>query len=272
MKNYFEAYKISERIYHIKDKLNVFSTLIVGKNMAILFDTSYGIGNLKIFVDDFVNVPYKVINSHGHVDHVGGNYQFEEVFIHQDDVELYIEHSNKEMRRQILNMARSEGIISDLDFEDENINSEVKLKTIEEGKIFDLGDITIEVISMKGHTKGSIGLLIREEKILLAGDGANPFLWLFDKYATDVNTYIDTLTNLKKLDFEYILTSHSEVLLPKNRVDDFLNCAKNIDLKKSMPFHHPFIKMENVYVYNHGNLSIDHPNFASIVFSPEKLI
>lgn len=272
MKNYFEIYKISDRIFHIKDRLNVFSTLVVGQDMAILFDTCYGVGNLKSFVDDFVNVSYKVINSHGHVDHVGGNYQFEEVLIHGDDVELCIEHSNKEMRRQILNVARSEGIISDLDFVDENINSKVNLKIIEEGTLFDLGGLTIEVISMKGHTRGSIGLLIKEEKILLAGDGANPFLWLFDKYATDINTYINTLTELKKLDFEYILTSHSKDLLPKNRIDDFLNCAKNIDLKKSKPFSHPLIKNENVFVYNHGNFGINHPNFASIVFSPEKLI
>lgn len=179
MENYFKTYKVSDSIYHIMDKLNVFSTLIIGNKMAILFDTSYGIANLKNFVDGLIEVPYKVINSHGHIDHVGGNYQFDEFFIHKDDIELYFEHSSKEMRLQIFDMARSEGIISDLESADVNSYLTANLKTIEPVVQLDLGGVTVEVISMKGHTKGSIGLLVREEKILLAGDGANPFFMAF---------------------------------------------------------------------------------------------
>ena len=44
---------------------------------------------------------------------------------------------------------------------------------------FDLGDISIEVVNMEGHTKGSVGFLIKEDKLLVTSDAACPFVWLF---------------------------------------------------------------------------------------------
>ena len=40
-------------------------------------------------------------------------------------------------------------------------------KLIDNGTIFDLGNMHVEVIPMEGHTKGSIGLLIKEHKLLI---------------------------------------------------------------------------------------------------------
>ncbi|MEZ0537055.1 MBL fold metallo-hydrolase [Caldicellulosiruptoraceae bacterium PP1] len=271
MRNFFEVFNVVENIYHIKDRLNVFVTLIVGKDEAILLDTSYGMGNLRRFIDEFIDLPYKVINSHGHVDHASGNYQFDEVFIHKEDIELCLDHTSEEKRMQRLTLAKEEGISIEQDENEYLKGGPGNLKEIDEGTVFNLGGITVEVIGMPGHTRGSIGLFIKERKLLLTGDAANPFLWLFDKYAANLSAYINTLRKIKELDFNYFLTSHNLDLLPKRRIDDFLECALNIDINKSKPFDHPFFKEYNAYVYNHGNLDFNHPNFASIVFSPEKL-
>lgn len=51
MKEYFNVKKVKDGVYHISDPINgsamVCSTLILGNEKALLFDTGYGIGNLE---------------------------------------------------------------------------------------------------------------------------------------------------------------------------------------------------------------------------------
>ena len=45
--SYFTIFKYNEKLYQIKDALGVLSTLVIGQEKALLFDTGYGIGNIK---------------------------------------------------------------------------------------------------------------------------------------------------------------------------------------------------------------------------------
>lgn len=72
--------KIRPNIWHIKEDLGVYCTLIIGKSMAILVDTGYGNRNLRAFVEENISTPYLVVNSHGHPDHIGGNHWFDTVY------------------------------------------------------------------------------------------------------------------------------------------------------------------------------------------------
>ena len=45
--SYFSTFKLRDNIYQFKDKMGVLATLIIGEEKALLFDTGYGIGNLK---------------------------------------------------------------------------------------------------------------------------------------------------------------------------------------------------------------------------------
>ena len=47
MNNYFTTFKINHHIYQIKDAMGVLTTLIIGKEKALLIDTGYGLYNLK---------------------------------------------------------------------------------------------------------------------------------------------------------------------------------------------------------------------------------
>lgn len=83
---FYNINEIKEGVYHISDLNGICCTLIVGKEKALLFDTGYGIGDLKQVVKSITELPIIVVNSHGHLDHMGGNYQFEETYIHEDDI------------------------------------------------------------------------------------------------------------------------------------------------------------------------------------------
>ena len=51
---YFTVFKYHDGLYQIKDALGVLSTLVIGNEKALLFDTGYGIGNLKEEVEKIV--------------------------------------------------------------------------------------------------------------------------------------------------------------------------------------------------------------------------
>mgnify|MGYP003304475929 CR=1 FL=1 len=77
--NYFITYQVNNHIYQLKDPMGVLTTLVIGKDKALLVDTAYGIGDLKEAIRNITTLPLLVINSHGHMDHSCGNYLFDEV-------------------------------------------------------------------------------------------------------------------------------------------------------------------------------------------------
>ncbi len=79
---WFEVYKPTNGVYAIYepyDSEEVISFLILGNSCALLFDTGMGIGDIKKVVESITSLPIFVVNSHNHYDHVGGNWQFDQV-------------------------------------------------------------------------------------------------------------------------------------------------------------------------------------------------
>ena len=104
---YFTVYKYNENLYQIKDALGSLITLVIGEEKALVFDTGYGIGDLKKQVEEITNKPLIVVNSHGHMDHSCGNYQFEKVYIDKRDLELCKKHNSKPWRIRNINSAKN---------------------------------------------------------------------------------------------------------------------------------------------------------------------
>lgn len=278
--NYFILKRVENNIYSIFDPAMVFCTLIIGKEKALLFDTGYGLGDLKTVIKTITDLPLIIVNSHGHVDHIGGNWQFDEVNIHEDDINLHESHSTKEIKIQTINLLKEQKIppnftepyVFPANFsEDEYMKRSSKtLIPIREGHIFDLGEEKLEVIHIPGHTKGGIGLLYEKLGILFAGDAISPFLWMFGEESTSIETLIDSLYKLKRLNFNKIFLSHMENYLPKEFIDKLILCAKNIDVSKSTPFINP-IANANSLRYTEGGEPFVDIDSISIIFNESKL-
>jgi len=78
---------------------------------------------------------------------------------------------------------------------------------------------------MEGHTKGSVGLLLEKERLLLAGDAINDHLWMFNYGALPISRLKDMLIRLNAQPFDTFLCGHCEKELPKSIVKAHL---KNI--------------------------------------------
>lgn len=204
--------KIRENIWQIADDNGVYCTLIKGNELAILMDTGFGRQDLRTFIEEHVQTAYIVINSHGHPDHIGGNRQFDKIYACGSAFDEISYYTNQ---------------ISDTPVEYE-------LKPLRIGQVLELGGIHAEVISLAGHTKGSIGLLIPEERILLAGDALNPCLWMFNYGAMPISQLKQTMTAAKELPFDVYLFGHSDKMLPKQMLDVHLKNIETIRIETSI--------------------------------------
>jgi glyoxylase-like metal-dependent hydrolase (beta-lactamase superfamily II) len=61
--------------------------LLIGSERAMLIDTGCGTLDIKAIVKELTDKPYDVVITHSHGDHIGGVPQFEEVYIHKNDMD-----------------------------------------------------------------------------------------------------------------------------------------------------------------------------------------
>ena len=86
-----------------------------------------------------------------------------------------------------------------------------------EGKLQKNG-VDFEVINLKGHTSGSIGILT-SDGVLFAGDlliGEETLSKYDFLFLQDVEEYLKSLDIVKSLDFNYIVLAHGKKVLDKN--------------------------------------------------------
>ena len=267
---YYGITKYNDNLYQLKDKLGSLVTLVIGEEKALVFDTAYGIGDLKKEVEEITKLPLVVVNSHGHMDHSCGNYQFDEILIHPKDYELCAKHNSLPWReRNLLSAKNLRALPEGFDEDKYKKQNEGNLKPLNYGDIIDLGNLEAEVIDMRGHTQGSIGLLIKKWKLLLVGDATCPFIWIFLDESTTVKEYVDMLHKVLPLEFDNFLVGHGARMFPRYKMEEFLKVAEEIDLEKSVKVSFNNFEDYNVYCYTEGVMyNQDH---AGIVFDPNKL-
>lgn len=170
-------------VQHFEESYRVYCTLLRGTRRSLLFDTGLGQRDLRPLLDG----DGFVCNSHGHADHTGGNFRFETVYLHPADWAL-------------------------LPAEDQ-----ARLRPLRAGQTFDLGGVRACAVPLTGHTRGSVGLLLPEERLLLAGDALSPRLLLCEAGA--LARARETLRRIAALPFDTFLASHYPNPLPRAQVD-----------------------------------------------------
>ncbi len=190
---FFQCEKITPNITLISDLVGVHAFLIEGSQKAALLDTCNGIGNLKSLVESLTALPLDVICTHGHVDHAGGTYGFERVYLNEKDFELVKYHTDLEFRIRDSAVFLGQGTIPREDFLPQRSNG---YENLVDGQVFDLGGITLEAVAFPGHTQGMVAILVRELRILLLGDGCNSRTFMFLPDSTSIEAYKQSLQRL----------------------------------------------------------------------------
>ncbi len=215
----------------------VYMYLLEGEREALLIDTGLGYKRLEKVVRRLTSLPVKVVNTHGHLDHISRNAYFNKVFLHHLEKEVEKESSDTVIRSQFIS-----GILKEVGVADWFINSPIvrllirrlaKIKQgtsyqyMEEGYLFSLGNRNVEVILTPGHTPGSICLLDIERRWLYTGDTAcAKGVLLSLKFSLTVEEYRMTIEKMKAFGSRYdiMLPAHHDRLLSKDILEEYLEC------------------------------------------------
>ena len=225
--------KIVEGVYHIGDGRGNFCTLLSGKTGAVLYDTAMGLEDLQEYISGLTEFDPIVINSHCHFDHVGGNCQFNRVYMGEADFPLLdvgLEHI------PILELTMG----LPLPHLRDSFSNRERVCPIAPGAVLDLGGLTAEVLALPGHTPGSLGLLCRERRLLLAGDAISPQECLFFPESS-LAEYACTLDYLRDMPFDTFLLAHFDILFSKTILAKFAACVDLVGRARSREYVFPAI-------------------------------
>ena len=198
----------------------VYCYLMIGEERALLFDTAYGMGNLRAFVEDITQKPLYVVNSHGHFDHTGGNPWWEEVYAGPGAGPGMKKAFSPEMQE---------------DFNKKPF-PDYKVNTVREGYVLHLGGRDLEVIEIPAHHESSIALLDRKGRALYSGDeleAGQVLLFVRNQLLPLREVVANHRDNMKKLkahwdEFDTIYPAHNGPGLYKSYIDDYITLSDNI--------------------------------------------
>lgn len=250
MNPYFEHKQMGEGITRIRDLTTVSMYLVEGSERAALIDTGTGMGDLRTYVETLTDRPLIVLNTHGHVDHAGGNSRFERVLIAEEDRPLLRENTSAQYRMAFAKFAS--GVLPErIEIRPEDFleTSDTLYESLADGQKIDLGGRTLQAVRVSGHTAGSTGFLDDKSGAFFAGDCCNPSTFLFLRESLAVEEYLDSLLRLKNI-FDEIQTfyiCHDFDDIPKSCIVDLIECCRiALDGKKAdSPFSFPFGDMDN---------------------------
>jgi glyoxylase-like metal-dependent hydrolase (beta-lactamase superfamily II) len=179
---------------------NVKSFLVIGNDQAMLVDTGTGVGNIKQVVDGLTNLPVLLVNSHGHWDHVGGDWRFDRIWIHEaeaDDLRAGV--SNQRMRRFVAPARFTSGVPDWIDIDTITIPGAEPERTLSGGERIDIGGREFLVVITPGHSPGGITLVEESTGIALVGDAVYAGALYGHLDHSDPRVYRDTLKRLADL-------------------------------------------------------------------------
>ena len=119
--------------------------LVCGNERAVLIDALCTVTGLYECVRKLTGLPLDVVMTHGHIDHVGASTPefFNTCGVYIDARDIFLTDA----------LSGADGV-----------------KELSDGQVFELGGKRLEVISVPGHTPGSVVLLDRENEIIFTGD------------------------------------------------------------------------------------------------------
>lgn len=212
---WFEVYRPAADVFAIYEphqSEEVISYLILGKRQALLFDTGMGISDLKRVTSELTKLPIVVVNSHTHDDHVGGNWQFTNIYGLDTEFTRKNALGSREDAQAEVTPDQICGTLPAAFDPKTYVTRPWKITAVlHEGDKLDLGGRTIEVIATPGHTPDAITLIDRANGLLFTGDTYYPApIWLF-RPETDLEAYSASIRRLAALapQIKLVLGAHN---------------------------------------------------------------
>jgi hydroxyacylglutathione hydrolase len=237
---HFEISKLKEYLYVIKenislvhpvytnDPLNMY--LLLGEHSALLLDTGCGLSPIKPVVEDLIaDRELIVLNSHTHWDHILGNNEFGEVFVHEEEAHIVsrsydVSYFQDSPNKNVIKIYANQNFL---------IPPAPVIKTFKDQDEFDLGGLKVKIIHCPGHSPGSVCLLTSKNELFTSdvayyGDIFLPMKQGFPQVLETLEKLIK-LCNSKKI--KELFPSHRKTPCDLNLLIELHDDIKNIEAK-----------------------------------------
>jgi glyoxylase-like metal-dependent hydrolase (beta-lactamase superfamily II) len=171
---WFEVQHFSHGITMIREphqSEDVKSYLVEGERDVAIIDTGTGAGDFPGLVASLSSKRPRVLQSHGHWDHKGHSYAFDDVLIHPSEAEGLRRDFPAQRYIAAFSPEHTETAFLPAGFDPSGgMRGTEATGTIEHGDLIDLGDRVLEVIHTPGHSAGGVSFLDRTGRALFVAD------------------------------------------------------------------------------------------------------
>ncbi|CAO5155807.1 Zn-dependent hydrolase, glyoxylase [Frankia sp. AiPs1] len=191
--DWFALHPLAARTWLVAEPGHVNCFLVEGDERAVLVDTGLGLADIHAAARTLTDRPILAVNSHGHDDHRGGNWLFDDVAAHPDAARALTEAVPAERLAAYLRVAREQyAAYVRLRDDDGRFFHQFTAETtprpvppaadawtvpagpapgpLRDGQRLDLGGRELTVLHTPGHSPDSLCLLDERAGLLFAGD------------------------------------------------------------------------------------------------------
>jgi len=196
-----------------------------GRDRDLLIDTGLGLRSLREAAAELFERAVTCVLTHSHFDHIGGAHEFSTRLAHELELEEMARPSSfrgltaRALGHDLVSQLRAAGYSVPEQFltalpsagfplEDYSVRGAPLTGTLRDGDVVDLGDRTLEVLHLPGHSPGSIGLWEAETRTLFSGDAIYDGPLLFELPGSSVDDYARSLQRLLTLDVDIVHAGH----------------------------------------------------------------
>lgn len=199
--------------------------LLTGTESALLIDSGMMTRNALDIAKTLTDLPVKLLNTHADMDHIGSNAQFDTVYMNPAECVNY--------------PASAAGAAS--------------ITPVWDGDVLDLGQRPLRIVTMPGHTPGSIGVLDVNNRRFFTGDPIQTGNIFMFGPARNLTAYYHSLQKALDLGDAYdeIYPSHAECPVTKELIPQLMEGAKQVMAGEITPAEGNFFG-QTIRIYDIG--------------------
>ncbi|MDI9470821.1 MAG: MBL fold metallo-hydrolase [Bacillota bacterium] len=253
--------------------------LVEGSRRWLLIDSLTGCGDLAAWIQTRWQPEDEpeLVNTHGHMDHTGGNYSFRACAMHPADQPMFeqlLELDADAPDPRLGYLRSSEGRP---EFRERVTAADLipprpmPVRPIADGEVFDLGSRQFEAILVPGHTRGSVTFYDRANRLLLTGDALNRNTLLIPPRSTSIARYRQSLLALRErvAPDTRLLSSHDPRLYGTELIDEGIELTELILAGRDDQVETTFMGMSFHYARAHRDLVRLDGGTVNIAYDPQ---